>query len=152
MENKEGKKTNTKSKLWIIWIIVAFIGGAGATILLYFLILPIRENIESTNVNITTIFTGVIAFATIAYAVVTALLLWTNAKSLELTRKAILLTALVHEAEFVFKKGQKNSDGSASFGGLESALRHSLYKYMGKIMKFREEIEQALGMSSGSET
>ena len=88
------------------------------------------------------VLTGIIAATTIAYAVVTTFLLLTTKKSVDLTRRALMLSALMQEADLVFRETEQHPDGSQRFGGSQSVSRQALRDYGGKVIKFREEMEK----------
>jgi len=88
------------------------------------------------------IFTGIIAATTIVYTIVTAFLLKATKKSIDLTRRALVLSALMKEAELVLEDTARNPDGTLRYGGEQSAPRMTLRGYGNKVIKFREEIEK----------
>jgi hypothetical protein len=92
----------------------------------------------------TMVFTGLIAIATVIYTVATARLLSATKRSVELTREALLLSAMMQEAELAFRENEQHPDGSQRFGAEQSRARSTLREYQGKVIDFRQRIE-ALG-------
>jgi hypothetical protein len=88
------------------------------------------------------ILTGIIAASTITYTIVTAFLLRATKKSVDLTRRALLLSALIEEAKLVFEETAKNPDGTARHGASRAPSRMALHEYRGKVRKFRKEMEE----------
>ncbi len=82
------------------------------------------------------LFTGVIAVATVIYTVVTVALLLTTSRSVAVTRQALLLNALVHEAELSFRFSERHPDGSKRFS--DSDISH----YTVQIVRLREELQE----------
>ena len=87
--------------------------------------------------------TGIIAATTIAYAVVTTFLLLATKKSVDLTRRELMLSALMQEADLVFRETEQHPDGSQRFGGSQSPSRQALRDYRGKVKEFRKEMEKS---------
>ncbi len=86
--------------------------------------------------------TGTIAAATITYTVVTTFLLLATKKSVDLTRRALMLSALMREAELVLEETAVNPDGTARHGASRAPSRVALHGYQDKVREFREEIEK----------
>jgi hypothetical protein len=88
------------------------------------------------------ILTAIIAATTIVYTIVTAYLLNATKKSIDLTRRALVLSALMKEAELVLEDSARNPDGTLRYGGEKSVPRMTLHEYGNKVINFRKEIEK----------
>ena len=81
-------------------------------------------------------FAAVSAIAAVVYTIVTARLLRVTTKSIDMTRRAVLLNALMYEAELQLRVDERNTDGSVRF------RTATVGEHMGKIARFREQLEQ----------
>lgn len=94
--------------------------------------------------TINVVLTAVIAATTVVYTIVTARLLSATRQSADLTRQALLLTFVMHEAELTFREGEQNPDGSLRFGAEMAPMRNALRRYKARVCELREKVE-ALG-------
>jgi hypothetical protein len=88
-------------------------------------------------------FTGVIAVTTIVYTAATVILMSMTRKSVELARRALILSAMMQEAELTFRESEHHPDGSQRFGGEQSPARKALQKYRSEVRRLRMEMEGA---------
>jgi hypothetical protein len=95
-------------------------------------------------------FTGVIAVTTVVYAAATLVLMWMTRRSVELAQRALVLSALMQEAELTFRESEQHPDGSQRFGGERSPSRVALREYRGKIRRLRMEMEGAAPREAAS--
>jgi hypothetical protein len=87
------------------------------------------------NQLIITVFAGISALTAVVYTVVTARLLRTTSRSIDMTRRAVLLNGLMYQADLQLRLDEQNSDGSLRF------RKSTVAEHMGRIARFAEEIE-----------
>ena len=82
------------------------------------------------------LFTGVNALSAVVYTIVTARLLRATTRSVEMTRRAVLLNAMMYRAELELRVDERSSDGSLRF------RQPIVAEHMGKIARFCEQVEE----------